>query len=245
MQLLAIIIPIIQISFVIHVIKTKREIWWLFIIFFIPGLGCLAYFFIEVLPDLQRSRTVQKVGTDIANVVDPTRELRRLREQLEIADTVQNRQALAQGCVDARLYDEAIDLYKSCLEGIHKDDSYMVMELARAYFLRGSFEQARELLERLAELHPNFKPPGRHLLLAKTLEQQGEIENALKEYAELVEYFSGEEARCQYALLLKKSGQTGKATEVFKELLSNAKKSPSYYRQTQKEWIEIAMQNVK
>jgi len=41
-------------------------------------------------------------------------------------------------------------------------------------------------------------------------------------------------------LLLKELGQNDKAAELFAESLLRAKRAPKYYRQREKQWLEIA-----
>jgi len=53
---------ILQICFVIHVLKTGRETFWIGIIMMLPGIGCAAYFFTRILPGLNQSHTVNKAG---------------------------------------------------------------------------------------------------------------------------------------------------------------------------------------
>ncbi len=77
-------------------------------------------------------------------------------------------------------------------------------------------------------------------MLARTYEELGDTERALEDYAKLLRSFSGEEARCRYALLLKKLGRQEEAARQFNEILKNARLSPKYYEKTQKGWIKIA-----
>jgi len=46
---------ILQICFVIHVLKTGRETFWIGIIMMLPGIGCAAYFFTRILPGLNEN----------------------------------------------------------------------------------------------------------------------------------------------------------------------------------------------
>ena len=244
MQHLGWLVVLIQVVFAVHVIKTGRSFWWLWLIILMPGIGCLVYFIVEVLPDLHRSPTIRRVGSDIVTVVDPGRNLRKLQEELEISDTFKNRQMLARGYMKAGSVDEAIEMYKSCLTGIFKDDPSVMLELAFAYFLEQAYPEAKQMLDQLIQSHPEFRPPERRLLYARTLEQSGETDRALEEYAGLVRISSGEETRCRYALLLDQNGDKEKAQEIFREIIRRAKRSPRYYRRAQREWVNIAKQNV-
>ncbi|HUT90874.1 MAG TPA: tetratricopeptide repeat protein [Thermoguttaceae bacterium] len=244
MHLLGIPVIVLQVICAVHALKTGRAYWWLWIILLLPGIGGLVYFFAEMLPDLQRSSTVRRVGIDLVTVVDPGRSLRRLEEEVEVADTVRNRRSLARGYLRAGRYDEAVELLRSCLKGVFEGDVGLSLELAYALFLSGAYEEAKQRLEQLDEAELGIRAPERNLLYARTLEQMGDVDAALGQYERIVRQSSGEETRCRYALLLEKAGQTEKAREAFGEIVRRARRSPRYYRRAQKPWIDVAKQHL-
>jgi len=226
----------------VHAVKTGRAHYWLWIILFFSIPGCLIYFFVEMLPDLRRNPAAKRIGLDLVTVVDPGRNLRRLQDQLEIANTVSNRQALARYYVQAGQHDEAVELYQGCLQGVFKDDPPLTLELSYALFLKGSYDEAKEHLDRLAGTELGTLAPERDLLYARTLEQLGDVEASLVAYETIVRKSTGEETSCRYANLLEKAGQSDKAREIYIEIVKRAKRSPGYYRRAQKLWINAARQ---
>jgi hypothetical protein len=235
---------IVQIICAVHVLKTGRPFWWLLIILFGNVLGCIIYGLVEVLPEMRRDPSMKKFGSEIVMAVDPSRNIRRLEEELSISDTVKNRQLLAEAYVAAGRYEDAVRMYQSCLKGIYADDPPFVLGLAFAQFLNQAYPEAKETIDGLAQVDAKFRPLERRLLLARTLEAMNETDAALEEYEPLAKQYPGEEAKCRYALLLKKTGQTDLAREVFERILLNAKRSPRYYRKIQRHWINVAKQNV-
>ena len=240
MPILALLEIAIQVYFVVHAVRTGRDRYWIFIIILFPGIGCVAYFFAEYLPDLQRDARMSNVRSGIERTLNPTRRIRMLADQVELTPSVGNKQLLAQEYVNTGMFNEAIAVYKSCMQGLYENDLTLIGGLARAQYLGGDLKGAKENLERLRELRGNRKCDEFDLLYGKTLEKSGDISGALKEYAEVVKFFLGEDARCTYALLLKQVGKTREANELFDEILRNARLSERFYRQTQKEWIRIA-----
>jgi hypothetical protein len=235
---------VVQVIAAVHALKTRRAYWWLYVILFMPGLGAAVYFVVEVLPELRGSGALNRVGSDLIQLVDPGRSLRRLEEDVEVSDTFRNRQALARGYVGARQYEEAIAQYQKCLVGTFKDDPCCLLELAHAHLLAGLYSEAISTVERLEKTSPRFRPDERRLLLARTFEVSGQTERALEQYAAIAESWPGDEARCRYALLLEENGQVEKAREVFQQILLRARRSPYYYRRAQREWIKIARQHL-
>ena len=231
---------ILQICFVIHVLKTGRDNFWIGIIMMLPGIGCAVYFFTQVLPDINQSNSASKMGNSLLKSVDPQRELRARKLELERADTVENRRKLAAECVEANLPDDAIKLLEGCLKGRMESDPHLLLELATAYFSADQFAKATTTLESLIEKNPDFKSHDGHLLYARSLEKNGASDKAITEYETLAVSYPGEEARVRYALLLKQLGRHDEADKWFTESITRAKRAPGYYRNKEKQWLKIA-----
>lgn len=242
MPLLALLLIAIQVFFVVHVFKTGRNIYWVYIIVFVPLIGCTAYFIVEILPELRHNRQVHRAKRGLLNTLDPNREVRQCRDNLETANTMANRIALADACTHAAMYDEAIELYQACLKVETHNPDFM-RKLAQVYFAQKLFLQARQTLEELIQHNPNYKSHDGHLLYARVLEALGDGTAATNEYRVLVDTYPGEEARIRYALLLKSQGNLAEAKTWFEEVIRRVNRSPKYYRRAQKEWLNIAKQN--
>ena len=78
-----------------------------------------------------------------------------------------------------------------------------------------------------------------------SFEKSGDMDSALEEYKALADICHGEEARCRYALLLKKQGHFDKTKELFDLILNNARLYPKHYAKTEKQWVKIAQAEVK
>ena len=227
-----------------HVIRTGRPCQWLFIILALPLAGCLAYFLLEILPELTRSRAARQAVRDIGAVIDPERDLRELARRAAEADTVENRTALAQECLRRGRAADAKRLLESCLTGVHATDHALMLGLAQAQFALEDYAGACQTLDRLRAAHPDLDCPQGHLLYARSKEQQGEIDQALIEYAALVEYHPGEEARCRLALLLQKTGRVAEARELFEQLVRSVERASKLYYRAERDWYEVARRNL-
>ncbi|HPQ97264.1 MAG: tetratricopeptide repeat protein [Thiothrix sp.] len=236
---------IIQLAFAYHVIRTGRETYWIFIIMFIPGLGCLLYFVTQILPDLRGDLRVRRAGNQLLKAVDPQRELRQRREELELADTLENRLKLADECMEAGLHVEAIELIQQALNPANRDEPYILLKLAQAQFGAGQYQASVDTLDELIAANPNFRSPDGHLIYARSLEALGHKQEALEEYESLATAYPGEEGRARYADLLVELGQRSKAEEVWREMLLRSRRAPGYYRRKEKPWLKQAEQHLK
>ena len=238
---------LVQASLAVHAYRTGRE-RWMYLIILVPIVGSAIYVLTEVLPEIRYNSTGRRAASRIAGMIAPSDNMTKLRERLALLDSVENRQLLARECVNAGEYQEAIDLYASCLKGIYKDDPRLMLELANANYLYERYPDAKDIFVRLREVHPDFRHAEGHLLFARTLDNMGEDWNALSEYKEVANYYAGEEATCRYALLLKKMGRRQEANEIFNKIIlrSRIRGRIRGRKNTirERQWIRTAQENV-
>lgn len=238
--MLYLLIPLLQIICVVHVVRTGRSFLWIYVLLFLPGLGVAAYVVVEILPGWLGTRTARHFGSSTVGALDPGRKLRHRRRALEEADTVDNRRLLAEALVTAGQHEEAMELYRGILTGIHADDPGMLMGMARAAHGLGQYELTLDTVAELGETNPRYQPTEAQLLRAMALEGLGRDDEAASDYAQLVTHAPGEEVRCRYALLLKRHGDRDAAKALFDEVLARSRRAPRHYRRQEQEWIDIA-----
>jgi hypothetical protein len=126
------------------------------------------------------------------------------------------------------------------MTGIYAHEPLLMLGLAKAQFAKGQIAETRGTLDELIANNPDFKSPEGHLLYARALEGEGNIDKALSEYKALSKYYSGAEGTYRYASLLKRQGQTEQANAMFKELLANSELAGAVFRRDNSEWLEAA-----
>jgi hypothetical protein len=238
------LIPLLQITCIIHALRSGRDRTWIYILALLPGVGVVAYLVVEILPGLWHSRTGRGLQQQAIRHLDPSHDVRRRREALEEADTVDNHRLLAEALAEAGEFKQAVDVYRGTLTGIHADDPGMLLGMAKAAFAAGLFDESLRTVLRLGETNPRYQPVDAQLLYARTLEALGRDGDAAQEYQQLVTHAPGEEVRCRYALLLQRRGRALEALGLFKEILSRSKRAPGHYRRQEREWIDIARREV-
>jgi len=244
MPIIAVAGYVVQLALILHVVRSGRPYYWIYILLFAPGLGGLAYFIAEMLPESLGTRGARHAVSNARRAFDPERDYRALAEELDTADTVENRRALAAECLRLGKIEQAITLYKTALTGIHKDDPNLMHGLARAYFAGDDFVDCTQTLEALKAANPKFESADAHLLYARALEGQGRRDEALREYEAVTRYFAGAEARCRYALLLQRSGEGQRARQLFEEVVRAVDKTGGPFKRAQREWYDIAKRNL-
>ncbi len=224
----------------VHMVRTGRPYWWAWIILIGSFLGSLVYIVTQMLPDLRHDPRSHKLARQVVQTLDPERQRRRIAQELEAADTVDNRRRLAEECLRLGDHANAAELYQSVLKGIYHTDPGFMLGLAQAQAGLGRFADARATLDALIAANPDFRSTDGHLLYARCLEELGDTAGALHEYETLSTSYPGEEARLRYGRLLKRLERYREARAVFEDMLKRAKVAPGYYRRKEKDHLDAA-----
>jgi hypothetical protein len=230
----------IQLIAAVHLFKTGRDMRWLLAIVFLPVIGSVAYFVVEVLPSLQNSRTARHVVRRARDTVDPDRGVREGALEYERSQNVETASRLADELTRAGRFEEAIRVCSEARTGIFEDDPKILLSLANAQFAAGRYGDTIATLDYLRARNPSFRSPDGHLTYARALEESGATDRAVTEYELLAAYYPGAEARVRQALLQKKLGHAERAAELFAAILKDARLAPKHFRRSQREWLELA-----
>lgn len=239
------IAPVLALLAVVHVVRTGRPWYWVWVVLLFPVVGPLAYFAAEVVPysgGLHLSNPIP----GLLDMLIPGRELKRLEENLAYSSTVANRQALAAYHLRQGNHAEALKLTESCLTGVYKDDPGLKLELAQIHLLAGQAQEARRLLTELAAASPQHEPRVRDQLLARAAEELGDAKAAFALYDQLRS--SGpmnEESRVRFARLLEARGDRQRAREIYADVVRRLSRASNHYRREQKQWLLAARMGLK
>ena len=241
---LLIISGLISLGLVVHCIKTGRNTVWVYVLVitmtFLPFIGPAIYIGAELLPEWLGSRRSRRAMRGLRTTLDPEGNLRRFENEMRVTGNVASRQRYADELVRLGRAKEALPIYRNCLTGVFAEDPKLLLGYAHALFEAGDATGARQTLDDLIAKNPEFKSADGHLLYARALELEGDVEKALSEYATLAEYFPGAEAGVRYARLLIRQDQKPLAQQTLKALLDRAKYAPAHYRRAQREWLDEA-----
>jgi hypothetical protein len=239
------LIYLIQIGLIVHVLRTGRNMYWVFILIIAPGIGGLAYVIVELMPDLMNDWRARSAIRGVRKTLDPGADLRHRQQQHKLSGSVDAARHLANELIDSGRYREAIEHFQNALTGLYEYDPNLMLGLARAQFANEQYEDARNTLDSLIEKNPDFRSPEGHLLYARAVEACGDDEKALGEYEVVVQSFAGAEARLRYGLTLERLGRNEDALAEFEELVTSAELAPRHYRKMQRQWINGAKSGIK
>ena len=227
---------------VIHIIKTGRDRYWIWLVVFIPVAGMAAYLFIEVLPDLTRNK---KVTANVTKIINPGKTVRDLEDRLRLLDSVANRVDLADEYVKIKRYKEAMELYEKCLEGIHAKDIDILRKTANAAYLAKDYEKTREYILKIKEISDGELPGYEmHQRLAQVYDKTGNTEKADEEYRNAIDTYNHIETIYNYGKFLLGKGRNEEAKQQFEKILVLSTQLPKFHRQEVSRWINLTKKEI-
>lgn len=242
-MILYVAIIAVQVALIVDVIRHSRNSIWVMALMFLPVASAIAYVIVEVLPRFRHNRHIRQAREAIVDKLDPERELRAARDQLDIARTVANRIRVADAFAALGRHKEALPYYRDSVGG-GRIDLRTGEKYARSLFLNDQAAKALEVLETMQQPSAGSDCDRVHLLKARVLEELGRDEEALSLYADVSARLPGDEARCHYAALLIKNDRKPQARRVLEEVEHRLKRLDVAARRAQAPMYDWAMREL-
>src|SRR5438046_2487662 len=109
-----------QIACIVHVVRTHRPTFWIWILIIGSYIAVAAYFFAEIVPGMGSSPTARRAVRGARQRIDPEQGKRRAARQLDIADTIDNRRRLAEQSLASGDYRQASEMFRNALTGMYQ-----------------------------------------------------------------------------------------------------------------------------
>jgi len=236
---------LLQALLIIHVIKTGREQFWIYILIFLPVAGGIAYIVIEVLPPILSGRTTRKAQSLLSTMVNPTRRLRELEEQAELAPTFQNLRLLGDEYLRCGQPGQAAARYRGCLRGQFAQETEVMERLAEACFRAGALAESRTLFEKVLELTRARPRPATQLFYARVLDRMGATDEAGEIYRQAAEGLDSLESLYRFAEFLQRSGRIPEANQQYRKMFLVYDRMPAFSRRENHQWIRLAKEELR
>jgi hypothetical protein len=209
---------VIAVLFAIHAMRTRQQMYWLFILFAFPLLGSLVYFFAVFLPNSRLERGAMRAVSAAVKAIDPQREVGEARLAFDDAPTAQNQMRLAAALLDVGNAEEAAQQYESCLKGPFASDLEIRFGAARAFTECQRYADALRHLEAIRSERPEFRAEGVSLLIARCFAGTSRHQEARTEFESAVAKFGTYEAKAEYAIWSLVFGDAATAQRLDAEL---------------------------
>ncbi len=229
----------------VHVVRTGRELFWIWIILIVfPPVGALVYFIAIVLPELIRGPTARKVGRAARETLDPTRSYRDAKAAHELSPTVHNQMRLAAAAAELGRHDEAEALYAEAAQGVHADDPALLLGRAKALVELGRPGEALELLQKLRAQGKEGETPQAVLTIARAYEGLGRTDEAARSYEWAAPRLPGLEGIGRQAAFLARAGRKAEADEALAEIDRRLERANPHFQKEGRVWRDFAAEAI-
>jgi hypothetical protein len=228
----------------IHVVRTGREMYWLWILVIAGPLGAAIYFFAIILPDLFGGRAARGMGRVAQQALDPERDYRNALKAMEDTDSVGNRMRVAQAAAALGRWSDAEAQWTLCLTGHWADDPTILMGHANALLELGRYDEALKRLEQLKALGREGQTPQVALAFGRAYEGLGRFDEADASYRFAADRVPGLEAGGRYVAFLATAGRKADAEIGLAELDRRLSKIAPPLRPEARIWRDLAARAV-
>lgn len=231
---------ILQAICVIHCIRKRNQQNWIWLIVFLPMIGCIAYLFSEVLT----RRNIRDVQAGVGEVFSPSGSIKKLEDNLRFSDTFNNRIALADAYMHAGQTQRAINLYEESLDGAFAENELGISRLMVAYYKEKRYDDVIRLAPKIISL-PQFARSKAHILYAASLAHARQPEKAETEFQKMNGRFGNFEARYYYALMLRNYNRGDEGRRILSHIAEEIPQLSSAERRHNREWLSLAKEALK
>ena len=231
---------IIQIGLCVHVYKTGRPYWWIWVLLMAPFLGGLLYAFIELLPE---ARSSGRHAVNLSWFIPKSIAIKRLYVELEEADILETRLSLASLLYEAGRKQEADEVATLAVSGVFKDDPLVISEVSWYKLELGKVEEAAEMISKAQTRGNRAAVPKLALLQARVKYGRFQYGEALETLESLNNL--GEEPRYYGALCKLALGDLVKGKEQLEDIIKKYRRGTGVWRRAEKVWFKAAKMKLK
>jgi len=121
--------------------------------------------------------------------------------------------------VTAGRFNEAIEMYESCLEGFNKNDPFTLANLVEVYYLNENYSKSVEIGGRIKN-HKDFLNSEKRVSYALSLQKEGRLADARANFEDMDGPFSNYPHRIAFSHFLIEIGEQDAALELVAEMYS-------------------------
>jgi hypothetical protein len=228
---------LLQIFAIVHFIRRRPDMFWIFIILFLGPLGALIYIFVEVLPDaglLRQSFKVFPRRKRISELETTVRDNPSAGNYEELGDLYMEDGRLQQA---RATFDKAIAARADTLDPFYRRGVCAI--------LLGDAPTAIADLERAVREDPDYDFYRAAGLLAHAYAQTGQKEKAEALFRSTTVTSTLSETYLNFAALLASEGHNAEARAWAQKVLDKKPTMPDYLRRRERPWFRRASQMLK
>ncbi len=224
---------ILQVVAIVHFIRRRPDLYWIFIILFGGWIGALVYIVVEVIPDMGSS------GGSYFQVFPRRRRIRELERAVMDNPSAGNYEELGLLYLDEHDYSRARAAYDKAISSrTDQADPFYRRGVAEIHL--GDYAAAVPDLERAVTSDPNYDFHRAKGLLAHAYAQTGQPEKADAMFQQATKISTISETYYNYALFLESQGRANEARQWAQRILDKRPTMPRYLRRRERPWFRKA-----
>jgi hypothetical protein len=228
---------VLQVLAIVHYIRRRPEMYWLYIIIFLGPLGALIYLIVVALPDVKSSSPIfrgvsrgKRIGQlEFAVLDNPSAE-----NYEELGDLYMDQGNLVQA---RAAFDKAIAAPYSTLDSFYRRASCAIQ--------LGDTPAAVPDLERVLAKEPDYDFHRAAGLLAHAYALAGQREKAETWFRKATDTSTLSETYLYYAEFLASQGRNAEARQWAQRVLAKERAMPDYLRRRERKWFQGANELLK
>ena len=201
-----------------HVVRSGREMFWLWLFIIGPVIAPAFYVLAILVPEWMGGRAARGVGRAARAALDPERDYRRAKQALDDTPTLGNRMKLAQAAAALGHWEEAEQVWAESTQGAGADDPAILMGHALTLLELKRWDTALQRLQQLKALGREGETPQVVLAFARAYEGLGRNEEADGAYRFAADRVPGLEAGGRYVAFMARTGRKSDAETGLAEL---------------------------
>jgi len=196
-----------------HLWKNRISYYWIFLIIFLPVIGCILYLYVHVFS----KKDVERIQNELVTVINPTKKVRDLEQRLDFADTFQNRINLADSYLEIKDYINAIVHYEESLNDDFEDDYYVCEQLILSYYETEDYQKVISYSEKILD-NSGFNGSRSQFLYGLALDKIGNTVEAESQLLKINQRYSFYDERVILAKFLMQHNNKNKAKEILDDV---------------------------
>lgn len=227
-------ILLLQLFCVYHAYTRHEQQKWFWIIMFFPFFGSLFYLY----HTFYSRRNIENLAEEVKGTLINDYRTTKLEKELNFSETFANKMKLADEYYQKGAYEKARQLYESCLEGMYKGDTGLLMKLINLNHHLNQHDEIIKYGEQIID-EKTFNQSNEKIILAWAYAKKGLLEKAEKLFKEADIRFSNYEQRLEFAKFLEQEGEMDRAKKKLEELMNEIEAMDPYERRQKKTILRI------
>lgn len=201
-----------------HLIKNRNDYYWIFLIIFIPIIGCIIY----LLTQVYNKRDASKIQESLTSILVPTKKVKDLEKLLEFSETYQNKVNLADAYFEMKDFNNAIKYYKKAAEDKSQNNYFINAQLVIAFYKVGDYKASIATAEEL-KVHSEFNTSMAQFTYGLALEKAGRLDEAELVMKQLDQRYDNYPERLVLSKFLISRDKIEEAKDILNEIFEESK----------------------